>query len=102
MKHYVPISTIIDTVAKHYGIDPVLMFGSPRRQRHISTPRHVAMYLARRLTCMSLQAVADAFLVSDHTTVIYAERKVQRWVRDGELDVEGLEAACVERSEVVR
>lgn len=99
--NHVPIRTIIDTVAEHYGVSVEDMRGSVRRQRHLAMPRHVAMWLARRLTIMSLEAIAEALGLGDHTTVIYAERKIGRMVRGGDLDLEGLEAACISRADRV-
>jgi chromosomal replication initiator protein len=50
----------------------------PKRHRAIVHPRAVAMYLARRLTCMSYPEIGHRFGGKDHSTVISAVRKVER------------------------
>ena len=41
-------------------------------------PRHVGMYLARRLTALSLDQIGAYFGGRDHSTVLHACRKVER------------------------
>ena len=53
---------------------------SKRRGRSISEPRQLVMYLARRLTNLSLDEIGDHFGGRDHSTVLYAVRKVQKRV----------------------
>ena len=71
------IAQIQRAVAEHYGVT-VLEMRSARQTRAILTPRHVAMYLARHLTQHSLPAIARQFGDRDHTTVMHAERKIDR------------------------
>ena len=59
---------IIEVVAKHYGVT-VRDILSPRRDKRIIRPRHVAMYLARTLTMRSLPEIGRTFANRDHTTV---------------------------------
>ena len=47
-----------------------------RRPRAISHPRQLAMYLCRDLTDSSLTEIAQSFGGKDHTTVLYACRKI--------------------------
>jgi chromosomal replication initiator protein len=49
---------------------------SGRRTRTIARPRQVAMALAKELTNHSLPEIGDAFGGKDHTTVLYATRKI--------------------------
>ena len=42
------------------------------RRRVVARPRQVAMYLARKLTALSLTQIARHFGKDDHTTVLYA------------------------------
>ena len=50
---------------------------SKRRGRSVSEPRQVIMYVARKLTNLSLQEVGDHFGGRDHSTVLYAVRQVE-------------------------
>jgi chromosomal replication initiator protein len=49
-----------------------------RRSRDALLPRQVSMYLARRLTDLSLQQVGAYFGGRDHSTVLHACRKVEQ------------------------
>ncbi|HHU48787.1 MAG TPA: chromosomal replication initiator protein DnaA [Clostridiales bacterium] len=49
---------------------------SKKRNRPISYPRQIAMYLCRELTDLSLPKIGDLFGGRDHTTVIHACDKI--------------------------
>ncbi len=49
----------------------------PRRTRSLVRPRQIAMYLCKKLTDKSLPEIGAAFGGRDHTTVIYACRKIK-------------------------
>ena len=55
---------------------------SKRRGRSVSEPRQLVMYLARRATNLSLDEIGDHFGGRDHSTVLYAVRKVQSRVEN--------------------
>src|SRR5262249_5655378 len=48
------------------------------RSRQVMLPRQVGMYLARRLTALSLEQIGAYFGGRDHTTVLHACRKVEQ------------------------
>lgn len=50
---------------------------SRRRTRDALLPRQVGMYLARRLTALSLDQIGEFFGGRDHSTVLHACRKVE-------------------------
>jgi len=68
-------TNIKDIVARYYNIR-VEEFKSKKRNREISYPRQIAMYLCRELTDMSLPKIGDDFGGRDHTTVIHAYDKI--------------------------
>ena len=76
MSEHPTIEAINSRVAEHYGISVGAM-KSDRRSRSIVWPRHVAMYLCRRHTPLSLPRIGCAFRKRDHTTVMYAIDKVE-------------------------
>jgi chromosomal replication initiator protein len=47
------------------------------RDKEIVLPRQIVMYLARRLTGMSLQEIGEFFGGRDHSTVLHACKKVE-------------------------
>ncbi|MBK9127632.1 MAG: chromosomal replication initiator protein DnaA [Phycisphaerales bacterium] len=69
------ISEILELVSKHYGIRLQELLGR-KRTRSISHPRQLAMYLARRLTPLSLEEIGMHFGGRDHSTVLHAERSI--------------------------
>ena len=71
----VTIENIQRTVAQYFKIR-VIDLTSKKRNRSIAQPRHVAMALAKELTNHSLPEIGDAFGGRDHTTVLYACRKI--------------------------
>ncbi|HXH03993.1 MAG TPA: chromosomal replication initiator protein DnaA [Candidatus Competibacteraceae bacterium] len=72
----VTIENIQKTVADYYKLR-VSDLHSPSRLRAIAMPRQIAMALAKELTGHSLPEIGEAFGGRDHTTVLYACRKVQ-------------------------
>ncbi len=50
---------------------------SRKKTRNVVIPRQIAMYLARNLTNCSYPDIADKFGGKDHSTVIYAEKKIR-------------------------
>ena len=73
-------STVIQgTVARYFDLKPE-EFKSKKRNREISYPRQIAMYLCRTLTDMSLPKIGDEFGGRDHTTVIHAFDKIKNEV----------------------
>lgn len=51
-------------------------FKAKKRNRAISFPRQIAMYLSRELTDLSLPQIGKAFGGRDHSTVIHAHDKI--------------------------
>lgn len=72
---YPSIREIQQAVCKHYGVSLIDML-STRRIAKIVKPRQVAMYLCRELTPHSLPQIGRRFGGRDHTTVLYAVRKI--------------------------
>lgn len=61
-------------VAEHYGVTVDQLHGKCREQR-IAHARHVAIYLTRELTRLSLAQIGNEFGGRDHTTVINSLRR---------------------------
>jgi chromosomal replication initiator protein len=82
----VTISNIQKTVAEYFKIRTSDLL-SIKRSRTIARPRQIAMALAKELTNHSLPEIGEAFGGRDHTTVLYATRKVAE-LRETDLRVE--------------
>jgi chromosomal replication initiator protein len=66
---------IIETVARFYNLEEKSIFNVTRR-KEIVKPRQVAMFLLREELKYSFPAIARKFGGKDHTTVIYACKKI--------------------------
>ncbi len=75
----ITIQGVADAVLDRYNVR-LSDLQSKRRSQSIALPRQVAMYLARRLTNRSLEEIGAFFGGRDHTTVLHAERKIDRLV----------------------
>jgi chromosomal replication initiator protein len=53
-----------------------------RRQQSIAYPRHIAMYLCRELTDVSLPKIGTKFGGRDHSTVLHGVNKITRLLRE--------------------
>jgi chromosomal replication initiator protein len=71
------VERITETVGRHFRID-VRRLCSEQRGRNVLLPRQVGMYLARRLTALSLEQIGRYFGGRDHSTVLHACRKVEK------------------------
>ncbi len=72
----VTLDKITQLVCERYQVK-VSELRSKRRGRSISEPRQVIMFLARKLTKLSLQEIGDHFGGRDHSTVLYAVRQIE-------------------------
>lgn len=72
----VSVKNIQQVVAEHYKVD-VKDILAHRRTSDIVLPRHVAMYLTKKLTHRSLPEIGRMFGRRDHTTVLFAIRKIE-------------------------
>jgi len=73
-------SIIISTVAKYFNLK-IDDFKSQKRNRDISYPRQIAMYLCREVTGISLPKIGEEFGGRDHTTVIHAYEKISKEIK---------------------
>src|SRR4029078_9616697 len=70
------ILTIQQAVAKEWAVT-VDGLRSKTRTKNLTTPRQIAMYLARELLATQLVEIGNAFGGRDHSTVIHSIEKVQ-------------------------
>jgi chromosomal replication initiator protein len=71
------VERIAERVSRQFHVE-VRHLRSERRGRQVMLPRQVGMYLARRLTGLSLEQIGAYFGGRDHSTVLHACRKVER------------------------
>lgn len=73
--------TVLKVVAEHYGLEVKDVTGN-RRHQGVVLARQVAMYLCRKLLGSSYPAVGRIFGGKDHSTVLYAVKKIKELQRD--------------------
>ncbi|MDK4321969.1 chromosomal replication initiator protein DnaA [Corynebacterium pseudodiphtheriticum] len=73
----ITMSTIMEVTAEYFSIEFKALTGAGKT-RAIAHARQLAMYLCRELTDNSLPKIGEAFGGKDHTTVMYADRKIRK------------------------
>jgi chromosomal replication initiator protein len=73
----ITIEDIISRVAKAFNVKPVDI-KSKKKHKLYALPRQVGMHIARELTEFSYPEIGAAFGGKDHSTVIYATRKIEK------------------------
>jgi chromosomal replication initiator protein len=86
----VSIDRIQNVICEHFAIEREDLL-SMRRTDAVNTPRQIAMYLSRTLLGTPAKQVALKFNRKDHTTVLHAENKVDKLIREDQ-DVHDLVA----------
>lgn len=80
-KELITAETIQKVIAKHFNVR-LSDLKSRKRTKPLTFPRHVAMYLCRRLTNLSLIDIGKDFGRKDHTTVIHACNKIEESIQN--------------------
>ena len=68
---------IIEEVGKFYDIDPAAIRGQGRTKA-TSWARHIAIYLTRHMTKLSLKDIGKEFDNRDHTTILHSIDRVEK------------------------
>ncbi len=72
---------IINHTAEYFKLTVDDLYGSSRSQA-VATARQIAMYLCRELTNLSLPKIGQLFGNRDHTTVMYANKKITELMKE--------------------
>ncbi|QDZ15540.1 chromosomal replication initiator protein DnaA [Humibacter ginsenosidimutans] len=72
---------IITATADYFKLSVDDLYGSSRSQA-IATARQIAMYLCREMTNLSLPKIGQLFGNRDHTTVMYANKKISELMKE--------------------
>jgi chromosomal replication initiator protein len=75
-----PVDIIRDT-AEYFKLSIDDLYG-PSRSQAIAIARQIAMYLCRELTNLSLPKIGQLFGGRDHTTVMYANKKIGELMKE--------------------
>jgi chromosomal replication initiator protein len=72
---------IINHTAEYFKLAVDDLYGSSRSQA-VATARQIAMYLCREMTNLSLPKIGQLFGNRDHTTVMYANKKITELMKE--------------------
>ncbi|MCU1551217.1 MAG: chromosomal replication initiator protein dnaA [Glaciihabitans sp.] len=72
---------IINHTADYFKLTIDDLYGSSRSQA-VATARQIAMYLCREMTNLSLPKIGQLFGNRDHTTVMYANKKITELMKE--------------------
>jgi chromosomal replication initiator protein len=78
----VRLADVEKVVCELFGI-PSKSLQSEGKARSVTTPRTLAMYLARKHTRAGLTEISEHFGLRSHSTVVAAQKKVKNWI-DGQ------------------
>ena len=73
----ITVDAIKDAAAEYFQVSLDQLTGAGKT-RQVAHARQIAMYLCRELTELSLPKIGDEFGGKDHTTVMYADRKIRK------------------------
>ncbi|MGH7293991.1 MAG: helix-turn-helix domain-containing protein, partial [Polyangiaceae bacterium] len=79
----VSISDIMAAIATHFHLRVQDLQGKARHQA-VARARQIAMFIARKLTPLSLEEIGGHFGGRDHTTVLYAEQRIREMTKESE------------------
>lgn len=77
---HITVKQVIDKTARHFqiGVEEIC---SPKRDKHIVTPRQIAMYLLRSELHLSFPRISTELGRKDHTTAIHSVEKIERAIK---------------------
>ena len=78
----VDLKQIEEAVCQTFALSPKSLRSDCKTQA-VSHPRMLAMWLARRVTRAALSEIGDHFGGRRHSTVISAQKKIDRWLDEG-------------------
>ena len=78
----VRLPDIEKAVCEVFGLEPATLQSSGREKR-VSHPRMLAMWLARKHTRAALSEIGHYFGHRSHSTVVSAQKRVDAWMADG-------------------
>jgi len=76
----IDVETIVSKVAAHFDINPKDIMGA-NRKKELILPRHISIYIAKKLMDRSISEIPKAFNKKNHSTIIHAFEKMEELQR---------------------
>ena len=78
----VTVERIIEEVSRTFGVTPEAIRSENNRSANISNARHIAIYISRELTTLSMANIGEEFGGRHYSTVIYTVKKVKKMMQN--------------------
>lgn len=76
----VTVEKIIDEVARTYGVTSDEIRSQKNKSANISNARHIAIYITREMTTLSMVNIGEEFGGRHYSTIIYSLQKIQKMI----------------------
>lgn len=76
----VTVERIIDEVARTYGVTPEEIRSQKNKSANISMARHIAIYITREMTTLTVTSIGDEFGKRHYSTIIYSLQKIEKLI----------------------
>lgn len=80
-KPAVSVESIQAAVCEYFDLKPSELIGNSRLKKY-AMPRHIAQYLTRALTTLSLPEIGAKFGGRDHTSILHACKKIEKTLEE--------------------
>ncbi len=74
----VTVEKIIEEVARTYGVSPEDIRSTKSRRATLSNARHVAIYIVRQVTGLSMEAIGEEFGGRHYSTMVYTMQTMEK------------------------
>lgn len=88
------VEKIIDEVARTFGISAAEIRSSKNRRANISNARHIAIYIVRELTQLSMISIGNEFGGRHYSTIVYTIQQVENNMKKNSQIKETVEDIC--------
>ena len=72
------VEKIIDEVARTFGVTSEDIRSIKNRRANLSNARHVAIYIVREITQMSMATIGEEFGGRHYSTIVYTVQQVEK------------------------
>ena len=78
----VTVERVIDEVARTFGVSADEIRSQKNKSANISNARHIAIYITREITPLSMVNIGEEFGRRHYSTIIYSLQKVQKQIEN--------------------
>ena len=78
----VTVERVIDEVARTFGVSADEIRSQKNKSANISNARHIAIYITREITALSMVNIGDEFGGRHYSTIIYSIQKIQKQIEN--------------------